>query len=72
MKAKIESSIGDTKKHWRLLREITNKTNNKAETISAFYYKGVLIEDPQENADNMNEYQANIGRETNEGVGQSN
>ena len=43
LKAKIESSIGDTKKHWRILREITNKTNNKAETISAFYYKGVLI-----------------------------
>ena len=46
--------------------------DNKADAVSAFYYKGALIEDPQENADNMNEYQANIGRETNESVGQSN
>ena len=72
LKAQIESSIGNAKKHWKVLRDVTNKTNNKAETVSAFYYKGALVEDPQENAENMNEYQANIGRETNESVGPSN
>ena len=72
VKEQIESSIGDTKKHWNVLKKITNKSSYNSDTVNAFYYQGALIEDPQQNADNMNEYQANIGRETNEGVGPSN
>ena len=61
--------MGDIKKHWKIIKKVTNKTNNKENTVTAFYYKGSLVEDPQKNAENMNEYLANIGKETNENVG---
>ena len=67
----IENSIGNIKKHWEVIRKVTNKTNNKEDTATAFYYKGSLIEDPQTNAENMNEYLSNIGKVTNESVGAS-
>ena len=69
LNAQIECSIGNIKKHWDVIKKVTNKTNNKEDTTTAFYYKGSLIDDPQKNAENMNEYLANIGKETNESVG---
>ena len=69
LQAQIEDSVGDIKKHWNIIKKVTNKTNNKEETATAFYYKGSLVENPQSNVDNMNEYLANIGKETNESVG---
>ena len=57
------------KKTLENIKKVTNKTNNKENTVTAFYYKGSLVEDPQKNAENMNEYLANIGKETNENVG---
>ena len=69
LNAQIECSIGNIKKHWDIIKKVTNKTNNKEDTTTAFYYKGSLIDDPQKNAENMNEYLANIGKVTNENVG---
>ena len=67
--SKIEENVGNIKQHWNVIKKVANKTNNKEETMTAFYYKGSLVEDPQANAENMNEYLANIGKETNESVG---
>ena len=72
LQTKIEENMGDIKQHWNVIKRVTNKTNNKEEITTAFYYKGSLTEDPQANADNMNEYLANIGKETNESVGTPN
>ena len=58
----IKDSYGDAKKHWDIIRKVTNKANNKEETISDFFYQGSLIRDPQRNADNCNVYLASIGR----------
>ena len=69
LNAQVENSMGDIKKHWDIIKKVTNKTNNKEDTSTSFYYKGSLVEDPQTNASNMNEYLANIGKETNESVG---
>ena len=65
----IRDSVGNIKKHWSLIREATNKANNKEETTTKFHYKGNWTEDPQTNADLMNEYFSSIGRETNDSVG---
>ena len=51
------------------MKEAINKTNNKTEATTEFYYQGAWIDDPQTNADNCNEYLATIGKETNENVG---
>ena len=69
LNSQIENSVGNIKKHWNVIKKVTNKANNKEETVTAFFYKGSLVEDPQANAENMNEYLANIGKETNESVG---
>ena len=71
LNAQVECSVGNIKKHWDIIKKVTNKTNNKEDTTTAFFYKGSLTEDPQKNAENMNEYLANIGKETNESVGSS-
>ena len=65
----IRQCIGDTKKHWQIVKEAINKTNNQTEATTKFYYQGRWTHDPQENADNCNEYLATIGKETNENVG---
>ena len=65
----IRESMGDIKKHWAVVRQVTNKTNNKEETTTGFYHLGDWIENDKENVEKMNEFLANIGRETNENVG---
>ena len=65
----VEKSMGNIKQHWNVIKKVTNKSNNKEETTTSFFYKGSLVEDPQANAENMNKYMANIGKETNESVG---
>ena len=65
----IKASIGNIKKHWTIVREVTDKTNNKEDTTTGFHYEGRWVEDAQENAENFNKYLANIGKETNENVG---
>ena len=71
LKAQIDGSIGNIKKHWNVIRSVTGKTNSKTETVTTFYYKGTLESNPQRNADNMNEFFASIGKDTNESVGTS-
>ena len=67
----VQESIGDIKKHWNILKGIINKTNNKEEVTTDFLYEGKWIKDKTENANSMNKYLANIGKETNETVGPS-
>ena len=71
LKQQIEGSIGNIKKHWKVVKSVTNKSNDKTESASAFYYKGERETDPQKNAENMNEFLAGIGKQTNESVGAS-
>ena len=67
----VKDNMGNIKKHWDIIRKATNKTNNKEEMTTEFSYKGKMVSDPQTNADNCNEYLANIGKETNASVGKS-
>ena len=69
LKDKVQESIGDIKRHWSILRSVINKTNNKQEVTTNFLYHGKWIEDSQTNANNMNNYLFNVGKETNESVG---
>ena len=66
---RIQGSMGDIKKHWKILKETINRTNNKEEIISEFFYKGRLVSDDEQNANCFNDYLANIGKDTNESVG---
>ena len=68
---RIQNSMGDIKKHWKILKETINKTNNKEEIISEFFYQGKWISDNEQNANCFNDYLANIGKDTNESVGQA-
>ena len=67
----IKESVGDMKKHWKIIKQVTGKTNNKEDVTTNFYYEGRWIENEQENADKFNEYLANIGKQTNQSVGAS-
>ena len=63
--------MGDIKRHWAVIKQVTNKTNNKDEVTTGFYYSGKWVENDQENADNFNDFYAKVGKETNQSVGQS-
>ena len=65
----IQESVGDIKKHWKIVKNAINKKNNKTEITTDFLYQGQWINDPLTNANNFNQYYANIGKETNESVG---
>ena len=65
----VIDSSGNVRRHWDIIRKATNKSNNKEETTTDFLYQGLLIKDPQANAENMNTYLASIGQETNNSVG---
>ena len=67
----IRDSMGDIKRHWAVIKQVTNKTNNKDEVTTGFYYSGKWVENDQENANNFNDFYAKVGKETNQGVGQS-
>ena len=65
----VQQSVGDMKKHWKILKNAINKTNNKEDITTEFLFQGQWIKDHQSNANYFNHYLANIGRETNESVG---
>ena len=69
LQREIRENLGNIKKHWQILRMSINKTNNKQDVTSDFLYKGKWITDSQTNAECMNQYLANIGKDTNESVG---
>ena len=66
---RIKESMGNIKMHWTMVREVTDKTNNKEDITTSFHYEGRWVENAHENAENFNKYLANIGKETNENVG---
>ena len=68
----VNDHIGDTKKHWKIVKDAINKSNNKSEVTTNFYYQDKWVDNDQENASNFNSYLANIGKETNENVGKPN
>ena len=71
LKKQVQESIGDIKKHWKILKKTINKTNNKSDITTEFLYQGQWIKDDQSNANNFNQYYAKIGIETNESVGRA-
>ena len=71
LKMKIQESIGDTKRHWKILKSTINKTSNKEDVTTEFQYQDSWIKDSLTNAQNMNHFFASVGRETNESVGPS-
>ena len=36
----VQDSIGDTKKHWKIVKDAIGKSNNKTEITTKFYYQG--------------------------------
>ena len=68
----VEESVGDIKRHWKILKKVINKTNNKQDISTKFFQNGDWIENDQDNADNFNHFFAKIGVETNESVGIAN
>ena len=67
----VHDSIGDIKKHWKILKNTINKANNKHDITTDFLYQGQWIKDSQANSKNFNSYYAKIGKDTNESVGPS-
>ena len=57
----IKDSMGDIKRHWTVIKQVTNKTNNKDETTTGFYHAGRWVEDNQENAGHFKDFYAKIG-----------
>ena len=71
IRTQVEENVGNIKKHWDIIRKVSNKTNNKEDMITSFIHNGAQINDPMTNAENINNYYANVGKETNESVGVS-
>lgn len=65
----VQNSIGDIKKHWKILKGVLNKTNNKEDITTDFLYQNKWVHDKLSNANNINQYYFNVGKETNESVG---
>lgn len=65
----VRNSMGDIKKHWKVINSTLHRTNNKEDITTDFLHEGQLIRDVSINANNINKYTANIGKETNESVG---
>ena len=61
LKKQVQESIGDIKKHWKILKKTINKTNNKSDITTEFLYQGQWIKDDQSNVNNFNQYYAKIG-----------
>ena len=69
LKQQVKDSIGDIKKHWKIINTTLNKTNNKEEITTDFFHQGRQIQDKSVNTNNFNQYYFNAGKETNESVG---
>ena len=68
---RIKENWNNIKEQWKILKEVTNKMNNKNETTTTFLHNGKWIEDGKQNSEHMNEYLAQVGPATNQSVGQS-
>ena len=67
----IQENINNVKEHWKVLKNVMGKTNNKSTFPSKFKHGENWISDDQENAECMNNYFAQVGPETNQSVGPS-
>ena len=45
LKQQVQESVGNMKNHWKILKKVLNKTNNKSDITTDFLYKGTWIND---------------------------
>ena len=69
---KIQENISNTKEHWKILKQIMGKTNNKTDLPVAFKHNDTWLTNIKESATFMNQFYATVGPTTNESVGKSN
>ena len=58
---KFQESQGNIRQTWKLINEITNKNKSSSELPDNFMKDGNIITDPNEIANNFNEYFVNVG-----------
>ena len=68
---KIQENMSDIKEHWKVLKNVMGKMNNKTEFPSAFKHDEAWVTDMKENSENLNNFYANVGPDTNQSVGSS-
>ena len=68
---KISENLNNIKNHWKVIKQIMGKTNNKLDFPSSFKSNGEWITDKTKNAMLMNKFYSSIGIETNQSVGKS-
>jgi hypothetical protein len=71
LSSRIKESWNDTKKQWKILKQVTNKMNDKCDITSKFLHNGIWIEDHNTTTKNMIAYLSQVGPTTNNSVGQS-
>ena len=68
---KIQDNLNNTKEHWKILKKLMGKMNDKSNFPLSFKNGDIWVTDTLENAENLNAYYANVGPETNRSVGAS-
>ena len=68
---KIQENVNNTKEHWKILKKIMGKMNDKSDFPSAFKNGDIWVTDMKENSEYINNYYANVGPDTNQSVGVS-
>ena len=68
---KIQENMNNIKEHWKVLKNVMGKINNKSEFPSAFKHGEAWVTDMKENSENLNSFYANVGPDTNQSVGAS-
>ena len=69
---KFQESQGNIRQTWKLINEITNKNKSSSELPDNFMKDGNIITDPNEIANNLNEYFVNVGPKLAEKIPPSN
>lgn len=60
-KGKFQESQGNIRQTWKLINEITNKKKQSSDLPDNFMKDGNVITEPNEIANNLNEYFVNVG-----------
>ena len=66
---RIQENINDTKEHWKVLKQVMGKMNNKSDLPLSFRNGDDWVTDKKTNAENINTYYSNVGPSTNRSVG---
>jgi hypothetical protein len=69
LKVKIKENWNNMKEQWKIINSVTGKLNNKNEIVDRFLHDGKWVETDGENAENFNQYYANVGRATEGDIG---